>query len=913
MSMYRLAFGLSCYSAAAVAQSVPFEKYELPNGMTVILHEDHTLPVVAINTWFYVGSKDERFGRSGFAHLFEHLMFMGTRRVPEGQFDAIMEAGGGWNNASTSEDRTNYFSYGPSNLLPTLLWLDAERLESLGANMTLEKLNKQRDVVRNERRQTSENTPYGRAELRIPELMFPPGHPYHHTVIGSHEDLQAATVDDVKNFFAEYYVPCNASLVVAGDFKSAEVKPLIERLFGTLPRGSQPVHAEAGPVTLDRVKRSTMSDNVEFPRIYMVYHSPAHFAPGDAEMDIAALILSDGITSRLYQALMYGDNKLATEVEAHQYSMHLGSMFWVVITTPPDADLALVERTADQVLAEFAENGPSPNELEQRKSQLEYMMLSNMQSILDRADALNQYQFAFKHPDSFQRDLDRYRTATVASVRDWSRKVFTPNARLILRVLPENPTPPENPRDIAPAAWSESEFTLPEPAVFRLSNGVEVRHWRRPGVPLTGLSIVLGGGATMDTPETAGLASITADMLLAGAGDRDAIQFEDALKSLGAELSASVDREWSSLDLEVLTRNLDGALPLLVDAISRPQFDPKEWKRVRRDTVNGLEADRDDPMSVANIVGLRVLFGDSHPYGLPIGGMPEAVRGLELDQVKALFKSVYTPANAVVLSAGDLTAEEMKTRLDATLGRWKVDGPAGVPALRTMPSVPRRPLRVVLIHRPEAVQTVVRYFAHGVSYSSDRRPMMEVLSTILGGSFTSRLNQNLRERHGYTYGARCSFVFGRSAGYFNAGASVMADVTGESLKEFKKEFDLIRSGDMTEAEVAKARLQIRMELVESLETIGGLLETAGELVHLGLPLSSLAKDLATMQTLKTAELNAMAREALAIDEGVLVLVGDRSVIRTELNGLGLPEPEEFSVAGEPIGDARPAELQGAAR
>jgi predicted Zn-dependent peptidase len=257
-------------AAGLQAQDVKYEKYQLPNGLTVILHEDHRLPVATINLWYYVGSKDEAARRSGFAHLFEHLMFMGTERVPGGEFDEIMEAGGGSNNASTSEDRTNYFSYGPANLLPTLLWLDADRLQGLGRAMNQEKLDKQREVVRNERRQTYENRPYGRAELRISELMFPPGHPYHIPVIGTHEDLLAATVDDVKDFFARYYVPCNLSLVVAGDFEPAAIKPLVARLFGTLPRGSTPVHRDAPPVRLSSVVRSTMSDDVLFAKTVLV-------------------------------------------------------------------------------------------------------------------------------------------------------------------------------------------------------------------------------------------------------------------------------------------------------------------------------------------------------------------------------------------------------------------------------------------------------------------------------------------------------------------------------------------------------------------------------------------------------------------------------------------------------------------
>ena len=320
---------VSCLSVITMASaqklSVPFEKYRLDNGFTVILHEDHRLPIAAVDLWYRVGAKDEPVKRSGFAHLFEHLMFMGTWRAPEGEFDQLMEKGGGANNATTSSDRTNYFSWGPANLLPTLLWLEADRLEHLGDAMNQKKLDLQREVVRNERRQSYENEPYGMAELEIDGLMYPEGHPYHIPVIGTHEDLVAATVDDVKGFFATWYVPNNCSLVVAGDFDPASTKKLIASLFGSLPKKPEPPHRDAAPVRLEKKKEKTLTDaNVQFPRVSMVWHSPKAMAPGDAECDIIGKILSDGIISRLQKRLIY-DETLANSVMAFQQSQRLGS------------------------------------------------------------------------------------------------------------------------------------------------------------------------------------------------------------------------------------------------------------------------------------------------------------------------------------------------------------------------------------------------------------------------------------------------------------------------------------------------------------------------------------------------------------------------------------------------------------
>ncbi len=905
-----LCLAVALFPLVARAQSVPNEKYTLPNGMTVILHEDHALPVAAVNIWYRVGSKDEQAGRSGFAHLFEHLMFMGTARVPGNAFDVLMENGGGWNNASTSEDRTNYFSFGPSSLLPTLLWLDADRLEALGANMTQEKLDKQREVVRNERRQTSENTPYGRAELRIPEMMFPADHPYHHTVIGSHEDLQAATVDDVKNFFAAYYLPSNASLVVAGDFDSKQIKPIVAELFGSLPRGSQPVHLDAKPVRLDRVKRATMSDDVEFARVWMVFHSPAHFANGDAEMDLIARVLSNGITSRLYQRLMYGENKLAVEVNAMQQSMLLGSLFHVMVDAPADADLGAVEKAMDEVLAELREKGPKPDELEREKALLEHEMLDGMQPVLERADMLNQYEFAFGEPDAFKRDLDRYRNATADVVRDWAGEVLTPDARLILHVLPELPVPSASPRDAQPKSADAGKITLPEPQSFALSNGLKVQHWQRKTLPLTCVSLILQGGASLDSLETCGLASVTADMVMAGAGSRDALQFEEALKAIGADLTASVAREVASVDLQILTRNLDPALGLMADAVMRPKFDAKEWKRVKRDAINYLKSERDNPAAVAGVVGARAFFGDAHPYGRPVDGTPEAVQKIELDQVKAFHQQAYTPGQALLLTAGDLSAEEMKTRLEKSLGTWS--GSAAAPAAPEWKLPAPQPLRLVLVHRPGAVQTVVRFIMPGRKYDDPDRVALAAFSTILGGSFTSRLNQNLREDKGYTYGARSSFAFGRSAGSFSAGASVQAEVTGASLTEFLREFDRIRAGDISDDETAKAKAQVRTDVLESIESLAGLLGAAGEVAAMGKPFSALSEDLTRLGGIPASRLNELGKPAVALEQGVLVLVGDREVVLKQLAGLKLPTPVELDEAGNPAGSRKEAKASAGA-
>lgn len=891
---------LLALSPPARAQQVKFEKYKLPNDMTVILHEDHSLPTACVNIWYYVGSKDEADRRSGFAHLFEHLMFMGTRRVPNGQFDVVMEKGGGFNNASTSEDRTNYFSFGPANLLPTLLWLDADRLEDLGKEMTLEKLNLQRDVVRNERRQTSEMQPYGKADLLITELMFPKEHPYGHTVIGSHEDLEAATVDDVKNFFANYYVPCNATLVVAGDFKSDEIKPIVARLFGTLPRGNDPVHKSAGPITLKEVKRITLTDQVQFARSTFVYHSPARFKDGDAEMDLVADVLASGKSSRLYKRLVF-DDKIATDVSAAQASMYLGSLFYINVMAKPEVTLDQIEKAVDEELARLLKDGPTADELKRNQVSKEVGMIAGLQQLLNKADALNEYNFYLGTPDGFETDLNRYRNATVAGVTSWARKTLTPDARLIMRVLPAGEAIEGDPREQQPGLADAGEFKPQMPETFKLSNGIEVKHWRKSELPLVSVSLLLGGGAKCDDPAKMGATLLTAQMLEEGAGDKDALAFSDALDMLGASFSSTADQESVNVGLSVLKRNLDAALALYADAIVRPKMNAADWDRVRNLHIDDLRREADEPPVIATKVGMRAYYGDNHPYGRPVSGTETTVGKLTLDDIKACHAARFVPGNAKLLVAGDVTVEEAKAALEKVFASWTTPAGWKPPVVPAATEPTHAQPELVIVDKPGAVQTVVRFFMPGPVYRTPDRVPLSMLNTILGGSFTSRLNQNLREKNGYTYGARSNFSMAPTTGYFSAGANVKAEVTGASIKEFLNEFKLLRDKGVSDDEAAKAAQQERTETIQAFQGLRGILGVAAVLDRNGLPFSTIGEDLGMIGKVDAGKLTTLARTATPLESGVMVLVGDKKLMLDQIKELGLPKPKELTVTG----DAKP--------
>jgi zinc protease len=424
--------------AADPGITLPFTKTTLPNGLTVILSEDHSLPVVSVNTGYWVGSRFEEPHRTGFAHLFEHLMFMGTKRAPRGVFDSRMEAVGGSNNAGTSEDETDFFDDAPSGALDLLLWLEADRMRDIGPLMTKEKLDLQREVVRNERRQTVENQPYGIAELKLPELLFPEGHPYHHAVIGSHEDLEAAQVDDVKAFFAKYYDPANATLCVAGDFDPKEAMDRIQAWFSTIPSRGRPRDPGTPAVdpALKSVVRATVEDKVELAKTTMAWQSPKRFAPGDADLELLAEVLAKGKESRLYKSLVY-ERKLAQDVNAANYSGVLASRFIVEATARPGISLDRIEAAIDAELAKVRATAVTDEELTRAKNGFEASFVERLQSANARATILNDYQEQMGDPGYAQKDLDRYRDATTATLKDVAQRVLDPNARVILRVVPK--------------------------------------------------------------------------------------------------------------------------------------------------------------------------------------------------------------------------------------------------------------------------------------------------------------------------------------------------------------------------------------------------------------------------------------------------------------------------------------------
>jgi len=892
----------------ASGQRLKVEKYKLSNGLTVILHEDHARPVVAVNIWYKVGSKDEPDRKSGFAHLFEHLMFMGTKRVPSSQFDILMETHGGSNNASTTEDRTNYYETGPSNLLPLLLWLEADRLEDLAKEMNQQKLDLQRDVVKNEIRQGVDNAPYGQAYDSIPKLLFPKGHPYSWSVGGSMADLDNAAVADVQGFFNTYYIPNNASLVVAGDFDPTATKSMIAKLFGTLPKGKEVPRRSVPPLRLRGSMIKTMQDKVQAARTIMVWHSPAAYQPGDVEMRLAGSLLSGGFTSRLYQALVV-QRQLATDVAAYQYPMLLGSTFTIEATARSGVSLPKLEQAIDAALISFRQRGPTQDELDRQLAQVSFNAVNRLQSLEQRADQLNEYEFYFGKPNSFEHERNLFLAATRDSIRTYAAQTLNPHRRLVLRVVPgEKPDgsvakkpplamdelsldqgePQSNPRDSQPKIGPLKPFKFPLPAQFKLANGVPVYYWHKPSLPLMTLSIRLKRGAAQDPPAKAGLAELTADMLDEGAGSRDAAALTNDLELLGAQLGTGADYEGTTLSLTSLEQKFEPALRLLSDVVTKPKLAVEDWQRIKGLHLESLAQEDDDPSTVARKIASHEFFGPAHPYSRPVDGSVKSVAAISLADVKAAYKGTVVPSGAAIYVSGSLSADKLKSLLNARLGRWSSNV---TPADSPMPRPRTTGQRLLIVDRPGAVQTVIRILMPTEAFSSPNRHALTELGVAMGGTFTSRINRNLREDKGYTYGANLSYAFSKPVSYLVAATSVRSDVTGASLKEILGEIQKVRDGDLTEDEASKARNTVRMDLVSSVSTIQGLVATAIAHVENGIPIQQISSEMAKFSNVSLTDLNSIAKTGIPIDKAIIVLVGDRNQIEQQLGSLALPKPE----------------------
>ncbi|MEO3690242.1 M16 family metallopeptidase [Roseateles paludis] len=881
--------------------AIRHEKFRLENGFEVILVEDHRLPLVAFNLWVHAGPRNEAKGQTGFAHLFEHLMFAGSKHVPRGQFDKFVDAAGGTDsNGSTNFDRTNYFFTLPSHQLALGLWLKSDMLGYMLDEVDAVALANQQDVVRNERRQTTENRPYGVADEALYAALFPEGHPYRAAIIGSHADIQSIKLSDVRDFARTYYRPNNATLVLAGDFDPAEAKALVTRYFGPLKAGPKPPEVQVAQPVISAERRLVVTDRIELPRLTLAWHSPAYAAAGDAELDVVSHVLGGGKASRLY-GLLVRDKQLAQSVQVVQDSASLGSLFNVEVVARPGAKLDDIEALVDAEIARLAAEPPSEAEVARARAAVETQLLQRMEKVATLADLVNFYNQMAGDPGFVTQDLARYRGITPQQVSAAAARWLRKDARVSLHTVPgekllaaDVPTPPP-PRkatkgvginaDAAwraklPAASAAKPLALPTVRSFQLANGLTVLHSPKPGLPLVSASLVLRAGQSANPIDKPGLASFTAGMLTEGTTTRTGQQLAEALAALGAQLHAEAGAESARIDLNCLRAQVGPGMELLADVLLRPAFDAAEFERQRGQRLAALSQQREDGPTLAQNVAARALYGKAHPLGTAALGTEASLKALDVARVRAFWQAHYRPDRAALVVAGDIDEAELRALAERLLGGWAA--PANSAALAPLPAPQPLAARTVLVHQAGAAQTALAVVSPGPRAGAPDTAAIKVMNAALGGLFTSRINQQLREVKGYTYGIYSGFQMGRERGSFGLYGSVRSDVTGAALQDIAREVTAMRKTPMGTPELSRVRNAVMLALPGQFDTNAAVVQGYANQWVIGQPIEALRALPAQLGSVTAATALQAARQHVDPARQTVIAVGDRAQIGPQL-------------------------------
>lgn len=898
---FLLGFILLLPTIGAYAQSgnlppVKFEQFKLPNGLNVIMHVDKSTPIVAVDLWYHVGSKNEVPGRTGFAHLFEHMMFQGSKNYNDDYFKPLQEAGATIN-GSTNTDRTNYYETVPTNFLELALYMEADRMGGLTEAMTMEKLNNQRDVVKNEKRQSYDNQPYGTASEKIAEIMYPANHPYHWTTIGSLDDLTAASMEDVKSFFRTYYVPNNCSLVIAGDFDPKQAKAWVEKYFGPIPRGKDITRPNPPTPKFDAEIRKSFEDDVPLPRLYMLWHTTKRFSGDDNALSMLGSVLSAGRNSRLQSKLIY-EKQLVQDVSGFNQAREIAGAFQVQATARPGKTLDEIEKEILSEIERIKKEPPTADEMERALNQLESQAVYGLQTVFGKADQMNNYYTMRGKPDYFQQNLNDFRKVTAADVQRVAQTYLT-DKKLVMSYVPRakgasqsvaqnaanTPTSTaskqkQEPDDSKlPKAGPNPKLVLPKIEKSKLSNGLEVWMVHQNELPIVSMNLVIKTGGTADTK--AGVSSMTATLLDDGTKTRSVTDISKQLQSIGVNLGTGSDWDSSSVNMLTLTKNLDKALDIYSDVVVNPTFPANELETTRGRALIGFRQRRNNAGAIANVAYNSLLYGKNHPYGRQLGGDEDSVKAITRDDLQKFYETYYRPNNATLIVVGEVDSKTLMPKLETAFANWKS---ADVPSVN-VPSAPAalEKAGIYIVDRPGAAQSVINIGQVGVDRNNpDYFPLL-VMNSILGGQFTSRVNLNLREDKGYTYGARSGWSFRKGAGPFSASADVQTAVTAESVAEFMKELRGIRGEiPVSQKELEYNKQSIIRRYPGAFETVGQISNQLSNLLIFGLPDTYFNNYIAKVNAVTVADINRVANKYLDPTKMAILIVGDKKVIEPKL-------------------------------
>ena len=887
-------------SLAALAVDIPYTKHVLRNGLTLIVHQDTKAPVVHFNIWYHVGSKNEPRGQSGFAHLFEHLMFQGSENFNDDFFKATRQIGATSQNGTTNTDRTNYFQTVPKEALDAILWLESDRMGHFLGALTQARLDEQRGVVQNEKRQ-GQNQPYAVAQELIIRATYPEEHPYGHSVIGSMDDLRAASLEQVREWFRTYYGPSNAVLTLSGDITPEEARAKVERYFGAFNPGTPVAHPKSWVAKRSGAQREVAYDRVAAPRLSKIWNIPEYGHRDAALLDVFADALAAGRTARLTKRLVY-DEQLATSVNASAGASEVAGRFTVTVTGKPAADMARIERIVDDEMARLMADGPTASELERIRAANVAGMVRGLESIGNKATILATAETYLGSPDAWQRAFDLQRTATAAEVSAAARTWLSDGSySLTIRPFEYASQGQDVDRKAmplpAPGAITAGRFPPIQRAA--LSNGLKVMLVERHQAPLVSVQLLLDTAYAADFAQSrAGTGNLAVALLDEGTITRDSLALADELVRLGAVVNAGGGGEQSTVSLSALKPTLDAAVGVFADVVRNPAYRQADVDRVKVQQAAAIRAQRLQPAAIANRVMSRIIYGPAHPLG------PQAteasVTAITRDDLAAFHRRWFRPETATLLVVGDTTLAEITPKLEAALGSWRATTPA-TPRI-TVPAAPPRTTPVVyLVDRPGSPQS---YVLAGLpapprTAQGEEEFTLSAFNTNFGGNFTSRINMNLREDKGWSYGVSSGVTGGRGPRLFRITAQIQTDKTKESIQELQKELrDVLDARPLTAAELTTTQNNTVMGLSGRWESSGAVAAAMGEIATYGLPDTYFETYAQRVRSVTPAMALEAGHKLVPAQNFVWVVVGDRQRVERGLRELGI-EVRVVDADGEP--------------
>ena len=877
---------------------IPYESFELENGLTVVVHEDRKAPIVAVSIWYGVGSSDEPAGSTGFAHLFEHLMFNGSENYNDDYFGPFEQVGATGMNGTTWFDRTNYFQTVPTPALEMALWMESDRMTHLLGAIDQERLDEQRGVVQNEKRQ-GDNQPYGMVEYSQLRALFPEGHPYAHSTIGSMEDLDAASLEDVQDWFRQYYGASNAVLVLAGDIDAEEARPLVERYFGDAPVGPPVTRMDQWIPERDRNTTETMYDDVPQARLYRTWVVPGRITEERAQLELFATVLGGGRTSRLYRDFVF-DRRVATRAVAYVEEHQLASQFHIEVTLNPGEDPAEASARIDEIVAELLEEGPTEDELEAARTRTNAAMVRGLEEIGGfggKAVTLAQGQLYANDPGFWRTYLDRINTAEADAITATANEWLTTGSHEIT-VLPfgdYQSVETDADRSALPVVAETPELVWPAVETAELSNGVDVVFVRRDAVPVVEMQLVFDAGYAADAVEggQVGLNSFTMNMLDEGAGRMDALEIAAEAERLGANLSTGSGLDQSTVTLSALRSNLRPSLDLMATVVTDPTFADEDIERIREQTLNGIQQEMANPIAIALRMLPPEMYGEGHAYSVPFtgSGTPEAVEGFTRDDLVAHQRDWLRPDNATMFVVGDTTLDEIVPMLERAFRRW--DAPSTPLPQKNLARVDNADsARIILVDRPNSPQSLILAGLIGPEGTVENPEVYAAMNDAIGGSFSARVNMNLREDKGWSYGAQTLLWGARGQRPWIVYAPVQTDRTADSLAELQREFTEFTSTNPATPE------ELERSINNNTRSLPGQFETAaavrGSLVNshnLGRDWDFPATLTDRYRSLDLDEVREAGQEVVHPNELVWLIVGDVAQIEDSIRELDLGEIE----------------------